>query len=143
MVEGAPKPTTSRARPFQWNLLAWAALVGTLTGFTIVGFHLLLGFINNFLYGPFVEGLLEIARSPIATAATSTDIPLPPLEVDSGTPLKSLLQLGLDGIGFLAQRDPAQHRRARPCPAPLIGWLSGRWSWCPPWAGWQWGCCAG
>ena len=105
MVEGAPAPT-SRPRPFQWNLLAWAALVGTLTGFTIVGFHLLLGFINNFLYGPFVEGLLEIARSPIATASPSATVDLSPLDADSATPLKSLLQLGLDGIGFLAQRDP-------------------------------------
>jgi len=123
VVEGAPKPTTSRARPFQWNLLAWAALVGTLTGFTIVGFHLLLGFINNFLYGPFVEGLLEIARSPIATAATTTAIPLPPLEVDSGTPLKSLLQLGLDGIGFLAQRDPAPAPAGPTLPSPP-DWLA-------------------
>jgi len=116
-------PPPSRPRPFQWNLLAWAALVGTLTGFTIVAFHLLLGFINNFLYGPFVEGLLEIARSPIATAAPSAAVDLPPLEPDSGTPLKSLLQLGLDGIGFLAQRDPAPAPAGPTLPSPP-DWLA-------------------
>jgi len=120
-VEGGPGPA-SRPRPFQWNLLAWAALVGTLTGFTIVGFHLLLGFINNFLYGPFVEGLLEIARSPIATAAPNA-IDLPPLPADSATPLKSLLQLGLDGIGFLAQRDPTPAPAGPPLPSPP-DWLA-------------------
>jgi len=29
--------------------------VGALTGLAVVGFHELLGFINNFLFGPFVE----------------------------------------------------------------------------------------
>jgi len=124
VVEGAPGPT-SRPRPFQWNLLAWAALVGTLTGFTIVGFHLLLGFINNFLYGPFVEGLLEIARSPIAKAASSATVDLPRLDADSATPLKSLLQLGLDGIGFLAQRDPV--------PAPTVPTLPNAPDWLALW----------
>ena len=124
MAAGASAgPPPSRPRPFQWNLLAWAALVGTLTGFTIVAFHLLLGFINNFLYGPFVEGLLEIARSPIATAAPSAAVDLPLLEPDSGTPLKSLLQLGLDGIGFLAQRDPAPAPAGPALPSPP-DWLA-------------------
>lgn len=96
-----------RPLSFQWNLLAWAALVGTLTGFTIVGFHLLLDAINTFLYGPFVEGLLEIARSPIATAAPTPAVAQPPLSTASATPLQSLLQLGLDGIGFLGKQTPA------------------------------------
>ena len=38
-----------RALPFQWSLLAWAALVGVFTGLAVVGFHYLLGFINNCL----------------------------------------------------------------------------------------------
>jgi H+/Cl- antiporter ClcA len=97
--------------------------VGTLTGFTIVGFHLLLGFINNFLYGPFVEGLLEIARSPIATAAPNAAIDLPPLDAENATPLKSLLQLGLDGIGFLAQRDPVPAPAGPALPSPP-DWLA-------------------
>ena len=124
MAAGAQAgPLPSRPRPFQWNLLAWAALVGTLTGFTIVGFHLLLGFINNFLYGPFVEGLLEIARSPIATAAPNAAIDLPPLDAENATPLKSLLQLGLDGIGFLAQRDPVPAPAGPALPSPP-DWLA-------------------
>jgi len=59
-----------RGLPFQWNLLAWAALVGILTGLAVVAFHELLGFINNFLFGPFVEGLLVIGRSSPATPPT-------------------------------------------------------------------------
>jgi H+/Cl- antiporter ClcA len=86
--------------PFQWNLLAWAALVGTLTGLAVVAFHELYGFINNFLFGPFVEGLLLIGRSTPASTADLPPIDLPPLEADGGTPLKALLQLGLDGIGL-------------------------------------------
>jgi len=95
-----------RGLPFQWNLLAWAALVGTLTGLAVVGFHELLGFINNFLFGPFVEGLLVIGRSSPATPADLPSIDLPPLAPDSGTPLRALLQLGLDGIGLLATAPP-------------------------------------
>ena len=41
----------TRGLPFQWNLLAWAALVGILTGVAVVIFHELLGLINSFLYG--------------------------------------------------------------------------------------------
>ncbi|MCP9799140.1 chloride channel protein [Cyanobium sp. Lug-B] len=95
-----------RGLPFQWNLLAWAALVGTLTGLAVVAFHELLGFINNFLFGPFVEGLLVIGRSSPATPADLPPIDLPPLAPDSGTPLRALLQLGLDGIGLLAAAPP-------------------------------------
>ena len=55
--EGAPEV---RPLPFQWSLLAWAALVGVLTGLAVVGFHYLIGFINNFLFGPVVEGLMGL-----------------------------------------------------------------------------------
>lgn len=110
-----PRPsgaeTDLRGLPFQWNLLAWAALVGTLTGLAVVAFHELLGFINNFLFGPFVEGLLVIGRSSPATPADLSPIDLPQLAPDSGTPLRALLQLGLDGIGLLAAAPP-------PPPAP-------------------------
>ncbi len=103
-------PPRSRPRPFQWNLLAWSALVGGLTGLAIVLFHELLGFINNFLYGPFVEGLLAVARAPATAVEGFSSIDLPPLAPNSGTPLKVLLKLGLDGIDFL---------RPAPYPAPL------------------------
>jgi len=116
-------PPLIRPRPFQWNLLAWAALVGVLTGLAIVGFHLLLGFINNFLYGPFVEGLLEIARSPASTASEPPPIDLPPLNPDSGTPLKALLQLGLSGIGFLAPPEPPPQPVAAALPS-APDWLA-------------------
>ena len=112
-----------RARPFQWNLLAWAALVGTLTGLAIVGFHLLLGFINNFLFGPFVEGLLVVAKTSPLNPAEIATIDLPPLAPDSGTPLKALLQLGLSGIGFLPPPTPPP----TPLPEPisdLPDWLA-------------------
>ena len=109
----APGPEADlRGLPFQWNLLAWAALVGTLTGLAVVAFHELLGFINNFLFGPFVEGLLVIGRSSPASPADLPPIDLPPLAPDSGTPLRALLQLGLDGIGLLATAPP-------PPPEPL------------------------
>ena len=55
--EAAPEV---RPLPFQWSLLAWAALVGVLTGLAVVGFHYLIGFINNFLFGPVVEGLMGL-----------------------------------------------------------------------------------
>jgi H+/Cl- antiporter ClcA len=111
----APGPEADlRGLPFQWNLLAWAALVGTLTGLAVVAFHELLGFINNFLFGPFVEGLLVIGRSTPASPADLPPIDLPPLAPDSGTPLRALLQLGLDGIGLLAAA-PA----TPPAPPPI------------------------
>lgn len=87
-----------RALPFQWSLVAWAALVGVLTGAAVVGFHFLLGFINNFLFGPFVETLLQLV-SP--APAPPPVLEVPPLAVDSGTPLRALLQIGLGGLGFL------------------------------------------
>ena len=92
--EGNPTQVDPGAPPFQWGLLAWAALVGISTGLAVVAFHELLGFINNFLFGPFVEGLLVIGRSSPATPADLPPIDLPPLAPDSGTPLRALLQLG-------------------------------------------------
>ena len=56
----ADSPAEVRPLPFQWSLLAWAALVGVLTGLAVVGFHYLIGFINNFLFGPVVEGLMGL-----------------------------------------------------------------------------------
>ena len=94
-------------QPFQWGLVGWAALVGTLTGLAIVGFHELLVFINNFLFGPFVEGLLVIGRSPVASGLVDGGgLDLPPLAPEAGTPLKSMLQLGLDGLGWFAPAAP-------------------------------------
>ena len=84
--------------PFQWSLVAWAALVGVLTGAAVVGFHFLLGFINNFLFGPFVEGLLQLV-SP--SQPPPPVIEVPPLAADNGTPLRALLQIGLGGLGFV------------------------------------------
>lgn len=118
-----PRLAEARPRPLQWHLLAWAALIGVLTGLAIVGFHLLLGLINNFLFGPFVEGLLVIARSQPLSAAQIATIDLPPLEPESGTPLRSLLQIGLSGIGLLPSADPTP----MPLPQPLADapdWLA-------------------
>jgi hypothetical protein len=90
------------ALPFQWNLLAWAALVGVLSGLAVVAFHELLGFINNGLFGPFIEWLLNLARGSAATLPPPI-LPLPdlPSPAETGTPLKALLQIGLGGLGFL------------------------------------------
>ncbi|CAK6691820.1 chloride channel protein [Synechococcus sp. CBW1107] len=105
------------ALPFQWNLLAWAALVGTATGLAVVGFHELLGFINNFLFGPFVEGLLSLGTS---TAPPAPELPsLPP---EGSTPLKALLEIGLGGLGFLPP-PPAPPLPAPPALPSAPGWL--------------------
>jgi H+/Cl- antiporter ClcA len=88
--------------------------VGALTGLAIVGFHELLALVNNFLFGPFVEGLLVVGRSGGSTPAELPPLELPPLEAGPGTPLKSLLQLGLGGIGFL----PPEPTLPEPLPAP-------------------------
>jgi H+/Cl- antiporter ClcA len=87
--------------PFQWNLLAWAALVGILTGVAVVIFHELLGFINNFLYGPLVDFLLVVGRSSPLPPAPPSLPELPEVATAPGQPLSALLQLGLGGIGFL------------------------------------------
>ncbi len=118
--QGAVEPAVeARALPFQWSLLAWAALVGVLTGIAVVGFHYLLGFINNFLYGPVVEGLVGLLR---ASPPEPPPLPPPP-EPSSGTPLGALLQIGLGGLAFLPPPPPP------PEPIPLPGdplplWLS-------------------
>ncbi|MFN9661753.1 MAG: chloride channel protein, partial [Cyanobacteriota bacterium] len=119
-------PTAAAARPFQWGLVGWAALVGTLTGLAIVGFHELFGFINNFLYGPFVEGLLVIGRSPVAAGlAEAGGLDLPPLAPEAGTPLKSMLQLGLDGLGWLASVGPPAVPEPQRAPSDtLADWLA-------------------
>ncbi|MFM2080602.1 MAG: hypothetical protein RLZZ219_1284, partial [Cyanobacteriota bacterium] len=59
-VAEAAEGAEARPLAFQWSLLAWAALVGVLTGLAVVGFHYLLGFINNVLFGPVVAGLLDL-----------------------------------------------------------------------------------
>ncbi len=107
--------------------MGWAALVGTLTGLAIVAFHELQGIINNFLYGPFVEGLLVIGRSPAAAGLTeSGGLDLPPLAPDGGTPLKSMLQLGLEGLGWLAPTAPVPLPEPASSAAtdPLTDWLA-------------------
>jgi H+/Cl- antiporter ClcA len=94
-------PPLQLGLPFQWNLLAWAFLVGAFTGLAVVGFHELLGFINNFLYGPFIEWLLAVGRSPLSPPPLP-DLPAGPgLFPPSTAPLKALLELGLGGIGLL------------------------------------------
>ena len=127
-----PRPTKAEAQlagaahPFQWGLVGWAALVGALTGLAIVGFHELLAIINNFLFGPFVEGLLVIGRSPVAQGlADGGGLDLPPMAPDAGTPLKSMVQLGLDGLGWLSPPVPP----TPPAPDPpqadtLADWLA-------------------
>jgi H+/Cl- antiporter ClcA len=106
--------------------VGWAALVGTLTGLAIVGFHELLGFINNFLYGPFVEGLLVIGRSPAASGLSEAGgLDLPPLAPNAGTPLKSMLQLGLDGLGWLVPSPPAALPEPQAVPSDsFTDWLA-------------------
>ncbi len=119
-----PEPAGSgggdaRRRSFQWNLLAWAALVGTLTGLAIVAFHFLFGFINNFAFGPFVEGLLVIGRSGTTAPAELSNLELPALPAsEHATPLKALLELGLGGIGFLPPPPPPPPVPSAP-PPPL------------------------
>ena len=98
--------------PFQWSLLAWAALVGALTGLAVVGFHELLGLINNGLFGPAVSWALALVGQ---AQPEPPPLPVEPLPVDSGTPLRALLQLGLGGVGFLPDQAPAV-----PDPVPAL-----------------------
>ena len=126
-----------RALPFQWSLLAWAALVGALTGLAVVGFHFLLGFINNFLYGPVVEGLIGLFMS-----APPEPSPLPQPAPAAGTPLGALLQIGLGGLAFL----PPPPSPPEPIPLPVIrcrcGSRPGPWCWYHSWAALLWVPCA-
>jgi H+/Cl- antiporter ClcA len=97
-----PKPDPGRGGlPFQWRLLAWAFLVGGATGLAVVGFHELLAFLNDFVYGPFVEWLLEVGRSPLRPPLPELPSPSPAAGPEGWAPLKALLQLGLGGIGLL------------------------------------------
>jgi H+/Cl- antiporter ClcA len=82
-------------------LLAWAFLVGGATGLAVVGFHELLAFLNDFVYGPFVEWLLEVGRSPLRPPLPELPSPSPAAGPEGWAPLKALLQLGLGGIGLL------------------------------------------
>ncbi|MEY3463778.1 MAG: hypothetical protein RLZZ468_1556 [Cyanobacteriota bacterium] len=123
MPASGPKPEPDPGvLPFQWSLLAWAALVGVLTGLAVVGFHELLGFINNGLFGPVVELLFQVGRAGSPEPPPPLP-PLPPLPPESGTPLKALLQVGLGGLGFL----PPPPAAPEPPPLPsssLPEWLS-------------------
>lgn len=121
-LTGQPGSAEGEARPlpFQWSLLAWAALVGVCTGIAVVGFHYLLGFINNVLFGPVVEGLLNLVGN---TAPEPLPQPLPAPPTDTGTPLKALLQIGLGGLGFLPP--PPAPPEPIPLPGePLPAWLA-------------------
>jgi H+/Cl- antiporter ClcA len=108
------------AAPFKWGLLAWAALVGLSTGFAIVGFHYLLGFINNFIYGPFVAFVIDaVGPHPVLP-----EVLPPPPPAATSTPLQSLLQIGLGGLGVLstpAALPPEPVLPPIPIPPP---WLS-------------------
>jgi len=110
----------ARSTPFQWNLLAWAALVGVLTGLAVVGFHFLLGYINQFLFGTVVEAVMGLVGS-VASPDTPVEI-FSPAEAESSTPLKALLQLGLGGIGFLPAPPPPPEPIAA---VPIaVNWIS-------------------
>jgi H+/Cl- antiporter ClcA len=74
-------------------------LVGALTGVAVVAFHYLLGFINNGLFGPFIEGLLQLGRG--GAVPLPEPLPLPSPAPETSTPLRALLQVGLGGLGFL------------------------------------------
>ncbi len=101
---------------FQWGLLAWAALVGLVTGLAVVAFHELVGLINSALFGPLVEGLLNLGRAPLPPPP-----PLPPPSPEQSTPLAALLQIGLGGLGYLPP--PAITELPPPPAAALPGWL--------------------
>jgi H+/Cl- antiporter ClcA len=122
-----PKPEPPLAGPgglpFQWRLLAWAFLVGGATGLAVVGFHELLAFLNDFVYGPFVEWLLEVGRSPLRPPLPELPQPLSPAPGQPGwAPLKALLQLGLGGIGLLPP--PPAPPQAAPIALPAdFDWL--------------------
>ncbi|MBC1260811.1 chloride channel protein [Synechococcus sp. BSF8S] len=119
---GAPLEGDTRGLPFQWSLLAWAALVGILTGMAVVGFHYLLGFINNFMFGTLVEWVLDLV-SPHELDPTTVEVFSAP-DPDSGTPLKVLVQIGLGGIVFLP---PPPAPLPEPTSLPPIGptgWLA-------------------
>ena len=126
MPPSAPKPDAQDPgnRPVQWSLLAWAALVGVITGLAVVAFHELLGLINSGLFGPVVETLLRLGHGQAALAPLPAP-PEPSLPLPSqNTPLQALLQIGLGGLGYL----PAPPVPEPPPPvvlpaSPLPDWL--------------------
>ena len=105
----APKPDAElQTAPVQWSLLAWAALVGVLTGVAVVGFHALYTRINGTLFGPFVEALLRIGHHsllPLQLPAPPPT-PVPPVSTAAGTPLEALLHIGLGGLGMVPPPPP-------------------------------------
>ncbi len=115
--------TEAEARPlaFQWSLLAWAGLVGVLTGFAVVSFHVLLGFINNLLFGPGVELLLHLIGDSQTQPALVEVVTLP---ADNGTPLRALLQIGLGGLGFVPPPPPPVLPEPLPVQPVLLSWLA-------------------
>jgi H+/Cl- antiporter ClcA len=116
-----PRPEVGPT-PFQWGLLAWAALVGISTGLAVVAFHELVGLINSGLFGPGVEALLSIGGNGPLQADQLT-VPAPPAPpVDESTPLSALLRIGLGGLGYLPP--PAVVAEPPPLPSPALpDWL--------------------
>jgi H+/Cl- antiporter ClcA len=116
-----PRPEVG-ATPFQWGLLAWAALVGISTGLAVVAFHELVGLINSGLFGPGVEALLSIGgNSPLQADQLLVPAPPPP-PVDESTPLSALLRIGLGGLGYLPP--PPVVAEPPPVPSPALpDWL--------------------
>ncbi len=121
MPPSDPRPEVG-ATPFQWGLLAWAALVGISTGLAVVAFHELVGLINSGLFGPGVEALLSIGgNTPLQADQLVVQAPPPP-PVDESTPLSALLRIGLGGLGYLPP--PAVVAEPPPLPSPALpDWL--------------------
>jgi len=116
-----PRPDVG-ATPFQWGLLAWAALVGISTGLAVVAFHELVGLINSGLFGPGVEALLSIGGNSPLQADQLAAQPPPPPPVDESTPLSALLRIGLGGLGYLPP--PPVVAEPPPLPSPALpDWL--------------------
>jgi H+/Cl- antiporter ClcA len=112
----APKPDAElQTAPVQWSLLAWAALVGVVTGLAVVGFHALYTRINGTLFGPFVEALLRIGHSPLHPLELPAPAPPPPPPA-AGTPLEALLHIGLGGLGMVPPPPPP----VEPPPLPSL-----------------------
>ena len=118
MPASDPRPEVGPT-PFQWGLLAWAALVGISTGLAVVAFHELVGLINSGLFGPGVEALLSIGGSNPLQADPLTLAPPP---VDESTPLNALLRIGLGGLGYLPPPPVVAEPPSLPTPS-LPDWL--------------------
>jgi H+/Cl- antiporter ClcA len=123
-AEVQPEGTEARPLAFQWSLLAWAALVGVLTGLAVVGFHELLGYINNVLFGPVVARLLDLVGH---AQPEPLPIELPPPPPETGTPLKALLQIGLGGLGYLQPAPAPPEPLPLALPEPQMLWWLESW----------------